>query len=163
MDLKDIKALVEMVNSSELAYFELKMDDSYIKMDKSLNRGLVEKTCIENIVTTTDVNKNNVSNEIVNKNVNESIVKETSVKEELDLITINSPMVGTFYAAPSPDREAFVCIGKSISKGDVLCIVEAMKLMNEIEAEYNCEIVEVLIKEGQMVEYGQPMFKVRRA
>ncbi|MGL5352547.1 MAG: acetyl-CoA carboxylase biotin carboxyl carrier protein [Clostridium sp.] len=163
MDLKDIKALVEMVNSSELAYFELKMDDNYIKMDKSLNRGMVEKTCIENVVNTTDVSKNNISNEIVNKNVSENIIEETVVKEDLDLLTINSPMVGTYYAAPSPDKDPFVCVGKVISKGDVLCIVEAMKLMNEIEAEYSGEIVKVLVEEGQMVEYGQPMFKVRRA
>lgn len=163
MDLKDIRALVEMVNSSELAYFELKMDGNYIKMDKSLSRGLAEKTSIENVVNTTDINKNNISNEIVNKNVTETAQVEREAKEDLDLLTINSPMVGTFYAAPSPDKDPFVSAGKVIAKGDVLCIVEAMKLMNEIEAEFSGEIVKVLVEEGQMVEYGQPMFKVRRA
>lgn len=161
MDLKDIRELVGMINSSDLAYFELKMDDNYIKMDKSLTRSTTDNTSIENIVSTTDINKNNVSSAIVNKSTSLEVEEKISIKEEEDLLTINSPMVGTFYAAPSPDSNPFVTEGAKVSKGDVLCIVEAMKLMNEIECEYSGEIVKILIEEGQMVEYGQPMFKVR--
>lgn len=162
MDLKDIRELVEVVNSSELAYFELKIDDSYIKMDKSLTRNSVENTSIDTVVSTTDINKNINSVEVVNKNTISKIEEEVFAKEE-DLIIVKSPMVGTFYGAASPESNAFVSEGSKVSKGDVLCIVEAMKLMNEIECEHNGEIVKILIEEGQMVEYGQPLFKVRRA
>lgn len=162
MDLKDIKELIEMINSSELAYFELKMDDNYIKMDKSLTRNLLDNTAIENVPSMTATNTNNYSSEVVNKNNTEESIEKDLVKSEEDLLTITSPMVGTFYGSPSPDSTPFVSEGTKVSKGDVLCIVEAMKLMNEIECEYNGEIVKVLIEEGQMVEYGQPMFKIRR-
>lgn len=163
MDLKDIKELIEMINSSELAYFELKMDDNYIKMDKSLTRNLVKNTAIENVSSiAADTNTNNYSSEVGNKNNDEESIEKVLVKEDEDLLTITSPMVGTFYGSPSPDSVPFVSEGTRVSKGDVLCIVEAMKLMNEIESEYNGEIVKVLIEEGQMVEYGQPMFKIRR-
>lgn len=162
MDLKDIKELIEMINSSELAYFELKMDDNYIKMDKSLTRNLLDNTAIENVPSMTATNTNNYSSEEVNKNNTEESIEKDLVKAGEDLLTITSPMVGTFYGSPSPDSTPFVSEGRKVSKGDVLCIVEAMKLMNEIECEYNGEIVKVLIEEGHMVEYGQPMFKIRR-
>ena len=73
---------------------------------------------------------------------------------------ITSPMVGTFYSAPSPDADAFVEVGKSISQGDVVCIIEAMKLMNEIESEYSGTVTEICVKDGQPVEYGQVLMYV---
>ena len=74
---------------------------------------------------------------------------------------ITSPMVGTFYAASSPDAEPFVKIGTKVKKGDIVCVIEAMKLMNEVEAEEEGEIVEVLIGNEEMVEYGQPLFRLK--
>ncbi len=79
-----------------------------------------------------------------------------------NLIEIKSPMVGTFYRAPAPDAEPYVNIGDTISKGHVLCIIEAMKLMNEIEAEFACRIVEIFVENGQPVEYNQPLFRVEK-
>ncbi|MCM1339226.1 MAG: acetyl-CoA carboxylase biotin carboxyl carrier protein [Muribaculaceae bacterium] len=73
---------------------------------------------------------------------------------------ITSPMVGTFYKAPSPDAEAFVTVGKSIAKGDVVCIVEAMKMMNEIESELSGKVVEICVEDGQPVEFGQVLMYV---
>ena len=73
---------------------------------------------------------------------------------------ITSPMVGTFYSAPSPDADPFVEVGKSISQGDVVCIVEAMKLMNEIESEFSGTVTEICVKDGQPVEYGQTLMYV---
>ena len=70
-------------------------------------------------------------------------------------------MVGTFYSSSSPDSKAFVSEGKEVSKGDVLCIIEAMKLMNEIESDVNGVVKEILVRDGEMVEYGQPLFKVK--
>lgn len=75
--------------------------------------------------------------------------------------TINSPIVGVFYVAPSPDSEPYAPVGKKVKKGDTVCIVEAMKCMNEIQAEESGEIVEVLVNDGELVEYGQPLFKIR--
>lgn len=75
--------------------------------------------------------------------------------------TINAPIVGVFYVAPSPDSDPYVSVGKQVKKGDTVCIIEAMKCMNEIQAEENGEIVEVLAKDGELVEYGQPLFRIR--
>jgi acetyl-CoA carboxylase biotin carboxyl carrier protein len=77
------------------------------------------------------------------------------------LITVTSPIVGTFYRAPSPGAAAFVEVGSKIAKGQVLCIVEAMKLMNEIESEIDAEVVEALVANGQPVEYGEKLFRLR--
>jgi acetyl-CoA carboxylase biotin carboxyl carrier protein len=82
--------------------------------------------------------------------------------EDKDLARIVSPMVGTFYRAPSPDAESFVNAGDAVHAEQVVCIIEAMKVMNEIKAEMEGEIVEVLVDNGESVEYGQPLFTVRR-
>ena len=75
--------------------------------------------------------------------------------------TINAPMVGTFYKSPSPEEEAYVQVGDKVTNDSTVCILEAMKLFNEIQAEVTGEIVEILVEDGQMVEYGQPLFKVK--
>lgn len=75
--------------------------------------------------------------------------------------TINAPMVGTFYKSPSPEEGAYVQVGDKVSNDTTVCILEAMKLFNEIQAEISGEIVEILVEDGQMVEYGQPLFKVK--
>lgn len=82
------------------------------------------------------------------------------VVEKSNTIEIKSPMVGTFYRAPAPDAEPYVSEGSSVAKGQVLCIIEAMKLMNEIEADFPCKIVEILVQNTQPVEYNQPLFRV---
>ena len=74
---------------------------------------------------------------------------------------VKSPMVGTFYLKPDPNSNPYVEIGKKVKKGDILCIIEAMKLMNEIECEFDGEIAEILVKDGEMVEYGKPLFKIK--
>lgn len=74
--------------------------------------------------------------------------------------TIDSPMVGVFYSAPNPDSAPFVTIGQEVKKGDVICIIEAMKIMNEITAEENGKVTEILVNNGDVVEYGQPMFRI---
>jgi acetyl-CoA carboxylase biotin carboxyl carrier protein len=79
-----------------------------------------------------------------------------------DTEVISSPMVGTFYRAPAPDAPAFVEVGSKVKSGDTLCILEAMKLMNELEVEFDCEIVNVMVENAKMVEFGTPLFEVRR-
>lgn len=91
--------------------------------------------------------------------VEEKVEAKPEVNENLHKIT--SPMVGTFYSAPSPDADAYVKVGDMVKADSVVCIVEAMKLMNELEAEVDGEIVEILVENGQLVEYGQPIFLVK--
>lgn len=87
--------------------------------------------------------------------------KSCKIEDKDKFKTINSPLVGTFYTAPSPDSPSFVKQGDKISKGDTLCILEAMKMMNELTAEEDYTILEILSPEGALVEYGQPLFKVK--
>jgi acetyl-CoA carboxylase biotin carboxyl carrier protein len=88
---------------------------------------------------------------------------QAAPQEDADIVFVTSPFVGTFYRAPSPEAQNFVEIGASVKKGQALCIVEAMKLMNEIEAEYAGTVLEVLVDNGKSVEFGQKLFKMRKA
>ena len=107
--------------------------------------------------TTVKVTTPVVEQIITTENMSEEEIKETS----LDAIKgniVKSPMVGTFYLKPSPTSEAYVEVGKNVKKGDTLCIIEAMKLMNEIESEFEGKVKEILVKDGEAVEYGKPLF-----
>lgn len=94
--------------------------------------------------------------------INVNVVNETKSTPSSNKPTINSPMVGTFYQAPSPGAAPFAKMGQTIKKGSTIAIIEAMKIMNEIEAEYDCRIVEVLVADGQPVEFGMPLFVVEK-
>ena len=96
--------------------------------------------------------------------INVSVVNEAQPAQnsKSSKPTINSPMVGTFYQAPNPGAAAFVKVGSSVKKGDTIAIIEAMKIMNEIEAEFDCRIVEILVADGQPVEFGMPLFSVEK-
>ena len=165
MDFEQIKELITLVDSSDLAFFELSNGNAHIKMDKSLNRGVSESSYNNNsIKDRMEPVLEKIEKPVVEqvKKVNKEEVKEDKI-EDSNLSVITSPMVGTYYSSASPDAEAFVKPGDLVSKGKVICIIEAMKLMNEIESEYNGEIVECLVKDGDMVEYGQPLFKIKEA
>lgn len=162
MDYKNIQELIKTMSDSKLSSLEIEAEGISIRMSKGeKNPGVVLCTEKETIEKPQQV-KNKVVEEI---SLESSVIEKA--EEELPKtmvndngITVNSPIVGTFYSSASPDVEPYVKKGSKVKKGDVLCIVEAMKLMNEIEAEYDCEIVEVLVNNEDMVEYGQPMFKV---
>lgn len=163
MNLNEIKELIDKIDSSNIAYFEVKLDNSYIKMDKSLTRNISKEnktSNLEEIEKIESLEEKTVS--VLNLEEVNTQSKEEIINEE-DLYLVTSPMVGTFYESPGVGEDSYVTIGSKISPGDVLCIVEAMKLMNEIESEVSGEIVDILVKNGNMVEYGQPLFKVRRA
>ena len=158
MKFDEVKEIINMINDSELSYFEVNIDNNYIKMDKSMSRSYgslnQSHSNISDIIEekSLDTNLNNIESAI-DKEINEDID---------DFEYIKSPMVGTFYKAVSPDEPPFVSVNQKISKGDVVCIVEAMKLMNEISSDCDCEIIDVLVENGVMVEYGEPLFKIRR-
>ena len=112
-------------------------------------------------INVVDVNsKNNFSDFSEEMNKTESKVSSVDSSSSSIANEILSPMPGTFYAAPSPDADAFIKKGSQVKKGDTLCIIEAMKIMNEIEAEHSGVISEILIKNGEPVEYNQPLFKI---
>ena len=158
MNFNEVKELISILDDSKLAYFELENEDGYIKIDKSMSRDYVpnkiqnEVSAIEN---KEEKQHNNTISSKINIKENENITNESQVEENIEFI-------GTFYSKSSPDVEPFVQKGDKVSKGDIVCIVEAMKLMNEINTEFNCEIVEIMAQEGKMVQYGQELFKVKK-
>ena len=165
MRLDEVKELIELINNSDLSYFEMRDDKEFIKMDKSITRNYISNS---NDLFDNNLNKlaiTDLSNDVdikteVKENIEENYPSQNN--DDADVEAIVSPIVGTFYEAMSPEDEPFVSIGQKINKGQVVCIVEAMKLMNEISAEFDCEIVSVLGENGKMVQYGEPLFKVRR-
>ncbi len=154
MDYKDIKKLMDDMGNSKLEELEIEFPEGIkISMKKGKKREVVlEPNVIEASAP--------MSVPVVKKEEEKGIVAVDEAKEENYKI-IKSPMVGTFYASSAPDKDPFVKVGDRISKGQVVCIVEAMKLMNEIESEFDGEIVEVCVKNEDVVEYGTPLFKIK--
>ena len=143
MNYEDIKKLINDMGNSKLTEISIDFPDgTKIGMKKEVK--VVEKVQEKNI------------QHIEQKEVNEIV--ET---QEDNCQIVKSPMVGTFYSKSSPNAEPFVKVGDKVKKGQVVCIVEAMKLMNEIECEFDGEITEILVKDGEMVEYGKPLFKIK--
>lgn len=161
MKFEEIKELLEFIDKSSLSYLEIKESDFYIKLDKSLNRNInkSQEPVKEKIESIHNIETNIDTNKIIDKN-NDKVEVHNEMAESGELIL--SPMVGTFYLKSAPDKEEFIKIGEKVNKGDVICIIEAMKLMNEIECEFNGEILDILVKDGEMVEYGQPLFKIKK-
>lgn len=141
MDLEKIKALVQIVEESSLLEFMIEDGDTKIKMSRKGEMGQPTETLINKAVTTEPDSDNDESD------------------QEL---YITSPIVGTFYSASGPDIPAYVTVGDTVKKGETVCIVEAMKLMNEIQCNYDCVIDAVLVSNEQKVEYGQPLFRVKK-
>ena len=138
MDLEKIEKLVQIIEKSSMLDFSIQEGDVKIKMSR---RGTLGTSGEAMTVVTS------------NQDVSEEIEEE---------YYITSPIVGTFYSAPSPEAKAFVKVGDVVKAGQTVCILEAMKLMNEIESDYECEIEAVLVSNEQKVEYGQPLFKVKK-
>lgn len=157
MDFNQVKELIQLVNSSDLAYFEYTIDGAHIKMDKSLNRSSNEGGAQGNKIAEEQLKVVEKVDRVIEYE-NTTVEKK---EEDLSGVYVKSPMVGTFYNSPSPDKKPFIEVGKKVNKGDTLCIVEAMKLMNEIESEFSGEVIKVLVENGDMVEYGQPLFLIR--
>ncbi|UXR68689.1 MULTISPECIES: acetyl-CoA carboxylase biotin carboxyl carrier protein [unclassified Staphylococcus] len=149
MNFNEIKELIEMLDQSSLTEIKIENKESKISLKKEKITQHVTAASVPNVA---QINPEPVSVE----SAEPVITEDTS-----DLKTINAPMVGTFYKAPSPEESPYVQIGDQVSPETTVCILEAMKLFNEIQAEVTGEIVEVLVEDGQMVEYGQALFKVK--
>lgn len=162
MNINEVKELIKLINTSELAYFEYKSGDSHIKMDKSLTRGanVSPNKEVKSETVTEKIHSEKMISEVIDE-VKEEVKEDKEEPQDICGTIVTSPMVGTFYGSPSPDSDSFVKVGDNVKKGSVLCIIEAMKLMNEIESEVSGSVVQVLVKDGDMVEYGTPLFKIR--
>ena len=148
MRIDEIKELIRMLEQSTLNTLEFHEGESSIRLEKGMPSG-------EKPVKRAEQMEELLSEKMADVQV-EPIVPSKPVKEEKN--AVKCPLVGVFYAAPSPDDEPFVRVGTQVKKGDVLCIVEAMKLMNEIVAEQDGVISEICVENGEVVEYGQPLF-----
>jgi acetyl-CoA carboxylase biotin carboxyl carrier protein len=149
MDIKTLKKIIEIFDNSKANVFEFENEEFRIFLDKSAKAAPapVQSSSVSEIPVETP------------KAVQKIEAKpECEVEGEL----ITSPMVGTFYQAPSPDSPPYVKVGDKVKKGQTLCIIEAMKIMNELEVEFDCEILEVLVEDGQPVEFDTPLFKVKK-
>lgn len=157
MNFKEIKELIEILDNSNLT--EINIEDnkgSIINLKKEKEREIITPQISQQAFPVQAAAPAPVQND--------SAVSEASsaANSEADQgKTINAPMVGTFYKSPSPEEEAYVKVGDTVSNDSTVCILEAMKLFNEIQAEVSGEITEILVEDGQMVEYGQPLFKVK--
>ena len=158
MDYKAIQELIKTIDESGLYSLEIDSDGTRIKMSKGPEQVIIgsSDTNTKAVVKVQEEPKA-IALEATNIKIAE---KPESLVDE-NLHTIKSPIVGTFYASASPEKPNFVNIGTQVKKGSVVCILEAMKLMNEIESDVDGEVVEVLVKSEDMVEYGQCLFKIR--
>ena len=145
MEYEKIKQLIEDMGNSKITSLDIEFPDGMkVKMEKSSEKvTVIEKTPVKED-----------EKETVEKNDKDDLVADPEGN------VIKSPMIGTFYSKPSPDSTPYVEVGTQVKKGTVLCIVEAMKLMNEIESEYDGKIVEVFVKDGEPVDYGKPLFRI---
>ncbi|WP_214883298.1 MULTISPECIES: acetyl-CoA carboxylase biotin carboxyl carrier protein [unclassified Exiguobacterium] len=147
MQIDQIKELIQLLDQSSVHEMELETSDFKLSLKKETQQtGSVPVMQTQAIASPAP-------------QVDENI--EQLVPEKASYRTITSPMVGTFYSRPAPDKEAFVNVGERIESGQVVCILEAMKLFNDVEAEISGEIVEVLVTDGDLVEFGQPLFSVK--
>ncbi len=158
MDIKEIQNLIKFVAKSGATEVKLEMDDFKITI-KTTTEGAAtaETTYIQQIpVAATPA----TAPAPIAPNTQEAAPTPANTSDNSKYITVKSPIIGTFYRKPSPDKAAFVEVGSSIKQGDVLCVIEAMKLFNEIESEVSGKIVKVLVDDSSPVEFDQPLFLV---
>ncbi|WP_338647005.1 acetyl-CoA carboxylase biotin carboxyl carrier protein [Flavobacterium sp. KS-LB2] len=156
MDLKEIQNLIKFVANSGVAEVKLEMDDVKITIRTTLEGNVTETTYVQQMPAQAALPQAVAPQQITPV----VAVPVAPVAEDAHYITIKSPIIGTFYRKPSPDKPMFVEVGKTIAKGDVLCVIEAMKLFNEIESEVSGKIVKILVDDMSPVEFDQPLFLV---
>ena len=164
LDHEDLDRLIEKISTSDIQEFLLEGEDFKLEIKRNL---IDQNQGFNNLVSNASFDSQTIANQKpINDNV--SLVKEPEVPQvappgRSDLTEITSPMVGTFYRAAAPGEEPFVEVGNNVKVGQTICILEAMKLMNEIESEFNAEIVEILVDNGTPVEFGQVLMRVKQS
>ena len=164
LDHEDLNRLIEKISKSDIQEFSLEGEDFKLEIKRNL---FDQNQLTNNLVSNNSFDSQTTASQTsINDNV--SIVNEPEVPQvpppgRSDLTDITSPMVGTFYRAAAPDDDPFVEVGNNVKVGQTICILEAMKLMNEIESEFNAEIVEILVENGTPVEFGQVLMRVKQS
>ena len=155
MNIKEMKEMLQLMAEHNLSEVEVEKDGLKIKFKKGFNGKAGPEQMYEQspmVIPIPGAAEKSPASE----------AGRQAPQESANIFVVKSPMVGTFYASPAPDQPVYVAPGKRVNEGDVLCIIEAMKLMNEIKSETSGTILEVLVKNGQPVEFDQPLFKVQR-
>ena len=152
MEYEKIKQLMEDMGNSKLTSIDIDFPDGTKISMKKENKEIVKVVETQNPVS-------NIESNITKEEETTNTLNTTNNIEEGNIV--KSPMVGTFYIKPAPNADPYVKIGQKVKKGDILCIIEAMKLMNEIENEFDGEVAEILAKDGEPVEYGTPLFRIK--
>ena len=164
LDHDDLDRLIEKISTSDIQEFSLEGEDFKLEIKRNL---FDQNQVINNSVSNTSFDKPTIPNQKpINDNipvVNEPQAPQVAPPGRSDLTEITAPMVGTFYRAAAPGEEPFVEVGNKVKVGQTICILEAMKLMNEIESEFNAEIVEILVENGTPVEFGQVLMRVKQS
>ena len=164
LDHEDLNRLIEKISTSDIQEFLLEGEDFKLEIKRNL---FDQNQLSKNLAANNPLDKQTIpSPKSFNDNI--PIVKEPEAPQvappgRSDLTDITSPMVGTFYRAAAPGEEPFVEVGNNVKVGQTICILEAMKLMNEIESEFNAEIVEILVENGTPVEFGQVLMRVKQS
>lgn len=161
MEIEKILKLIDAVSKSDLTGFDYEADGMKLNLTKKQGKVQVVQAGAQNMegVPNTAAMPETSQGLIPGMLQNAVPGKEADSAAENGNV-VSSPLVGTFYAAPAEDAEVFVSVGDTVKKGQTLAIVEAMKLMNEIESDYDGQVTEILVKNGQAVEYGQPLFRI---
>ena len=164
LDHEDLNRLIEKISKSDIQEFLLEGEDFKLEIKRNL---FDQNQVTKNLVSNSTFDRQPIANQ---KSINDTVSKgnepETPQVAPLgrsDLTEITAPMVGTFYRAAAPGEDPFVEVGNNVKVGQTICILEAMKLMNEIESEFNAEIVEILVENGTPVEFGQVLMRVKQA
>ena len=163
MNLKELKEIIQIIEESNIDELEIEREGMKIRVKKSSRESGHTPQSVSHVVDVPTPIQSPISAPV--NNISESQPAPTATPsgvkaEDEKLVSIVSPMVGTFFRTPSPDAEPYVELDSIVKKGQVVCIVEAMKLMNEIESEVDGKIVKILVENGQPVEYGQVLFQV---
>jgi len=162
LDHDDLDRLIEKISTSDIQEFSLEGEDFKLEIKRNV---FDQNQVINNLISNTSSDNQAITNQkTINDNlpvVNEPEAPQVAPPGRSDLTEITSPMVGTFYRAAAPGEEPFVEIGNNVKVGQTICILEAMKLMNEIESEFNAEIVEILVENGTPVEFGQVLMRIK--
>jgi acetyl-CoA carboxylase biotin carboxyl carrier protein len=160
-DIHDLKELIEFLKENQVAEFEL--DRGEFKVRLKFNQPEAAAHGLSDLATLLAGARTTAPQPSTHPPVAPSTPAEPAADPLAGLHVVKSPIVGTFYGSPSPGASPFVSIGEHVEKGQVICIVEAMKLMNEIESDVSGEIVKCFVSNGQPIEFGQPLFSVRQS
>lgn len=164
METKEIFQLIENLKSTDYVHVEIQQNGTHVLLSKTPIAAAVSQPVVQTIAQPAVSAQASVSAPVIVNQLDEVKANESEVKPVVttqNLHSVKSPIVGTFYQSSTPDAPAFVKVGDQVKKGDILCIIEAMKLMNEIESDADGEIVEICVANEGPVEYGQPLFKLK--